>query len=89
MTKGYPMHADRPVGDGGNLTVYQRPDGSRYALDKRGQGREWDPDARLFGRARFDARTLASGRWPGSRSLPQLAESPNRVPRRARPHRGS
>jgi len=27
----YPMDEDILIGDGGNLAVYQRPDGSRYA----------------------------------------------------------
>jgi hypothetical protein len=62
------MADDSLVGDGGNLTIYERPDGSRYALDKRGNGQEWPPDGPVFGRARFDSRPLASGRWEGSRS---------------------
>ena len=36
----YPMDEDRVVGDGGGVTIYQRPDGSRYALDRRGRGHE-------------------------------------------------
>jgi glutamine synthetase type III len=30
------MADDEVIGDGGNVTVYQRPDRSQYALDKRG-----------------------------------------------------
>jgi hypothetical protein len=64
----YPMHEDRLVGDGGGLAVYQRPDGSRYALDREGRGHElcWGEGA--IGPARFDSRPLSDGRWPGSRS---------------------
>ena len=62
------MASDRVLGDGGNLTVYERPDGSRYALDKKGKGEEWAEERPIFGRARFDSRQLASGRWEGSRS---------------------
>ncbi len=66
----YPMHEDRLVGDGGGLAVYQRPDGSRYALDREGRGHElcWGEGA--IGPARFDSRALSDGRWPGSRSRP-------------------
>ena len=69
----FPMHGDRVIGDGGNLTIYERPDQSRYALDKRGNGHEYEAGAPIFGRARFDAREHASGRWEGSRSIPQHA----------------
>ena len=31
------------IGDGGNVTVYERPDRSQYALDKRGGGTELEP----------------------------------------------
>ncbi len=64
----HPMHEDRLVGDGGGLAVYQRPDGSRYALDPGGRGHElcWGEGA--IGPARFDSRALSDGRWPGSRS---------------------
>jgi hypothetical protein len=72
----YPINADRIVGDGGNLTVYERPDKSRYALDKRGNGREYDPAAPTFGRERFDSRKLSTGRWDGSRSAPQTVARP-------------
>ena len=64
-----PMADDEIVGDGGNVTVYRRPDGSCYALDKTGRGIEWSADAAIFGRARFDSRDLATGIWDGSRSL--------------------
>lgn len=63
-----PMGDDEIVGDGGNVTVYRRPDGSCYALDKTGRGTEWSSDAAIFGRARFDSRDLATGVWDGSRS---------------------
>lgn len=67
------MHAyatddDRIVGDGGGVTIYERPDRSRYALDRRGRGHEvWFGEGAI-GPARFDARDLADGRWAGSRS---------------------
>ena len=73
----FPMEEDRVIGDGGNLTIYERPDQSRYALDKRGNGQEYEAEAPIFGRARFDARDNASGTWEGSRSVPQRAESPD------------
>ena len=73
----FPMEGDRMVGDGGNLTIYERPDSSRYALDKRGKGQEYEADAPIFGRARFDARDLASGTWEGSRSSPQEPVQPD------------
>ncbi len=84
----FAMAEDRPIGDGGNVTVYERPDSSQYALDKRGAGREWKAGEPIFGRARFDSRPLATGRWEGSRSLPQeiatgeAAEPGNRARRR-------
>ena len=56
------------IGDGLNLTIYERPDKSRYTLDTRGHGAECSDDLPTYGRARFDARDMASGRWPGSRS---------------------
>ena len=65
---GYPMEDDRVVGDGGNLTIYERPDKSRYTLDVKGHGAECTDELPAFGRARFDSRPVASGRWPGSRS---------------------
>jgi hypothetical protein len=71
------MADDEVIGDGGNVTVYQRPDRSRYALDKRGVGKELAPDAQVFGRARFDARELSTGRWKGSRCTPEVREDPN------------
>ena len=67
----FPMDADRMLGDGGNVTVYERPDGSRYTLDKRGHGCECQGDLPIFGRARFDARELSTGRWDGSLSALQ------------------
>lgn len=66
----FAMEDDKVVGDGGNVTVYERPDGSQYALDRKGSGSEWDADGPVFGRARFDARPQATGRWEGSRSAP-------------------
>lgn len=85
----FDMSGDRIIGDGGNVTVYERPDKSQYALDRRGVGCEWDPEAMIFGRARFDARESATGRWPGSRSI-EVAEPPaaEANPQRAR-RRGS
>jgi hypothetical protein len=77
------MDADRVIGDGGNLTVYERTDGSRYALDKKGHGEEWGRAAQLFGRARFDSRMLATGRWKNSHSRLQRSEASDQT-RRAR-----
>lgn len=68
----FPMADDRVIGDGGNLTIYERPDKSRYALDKRGAGHECGPEVLIFGRARFDARARSSGTWAGSRSELQV-----------------
>jgi hypothetical protein len=62
------MDEDRPIGDGGGLAVYERPDGSRYALDQQGRGHELCWGEGVLGPARFDSRALADGRWPGSRS---------------------
>ena len=73
----FPMKADRMIGDAGNLTIYERPDLSRYALDKKGHGHECDPETPIFGRARFDARELASGTWKGSRSERQVIVTPD------------
>jgi hypothetical protein len=67
----FPMEHDRVIGDGGNLTIYERPDKSRYALDKRGRGHEYGADSPVFGRARFDARPRSSGVWADSRSAQQ------------------
>ena len=83
----FDMAGDKMIGDGGNVTVYERPDSSQYALDRRGVGCEWDPASMIFGRARFDARDSATGRWEGSRSLevaePVAAEAnPQRARRR-------
>jgi hypothetical protein len=64
----YTMEDDRIVGDGGGVTIYERPDRSRYALDRRGRGYELCFGEGAMGPARFDARDLADGRWPGSRS---------------------
>lgn len=69
------MADDLIVGDGGNLTIYERPDGSRYTLDAKGRGAECASDLPSFGRARFDSRDEASGRWPGSRSRPEAREA--------------
>jgi hypothetical protein len=64
----YPMGGDQVVGDGGEITVYARPDGSRYALDRLGRGYEVCFGEGVCGPALFDSRHLADGRWPGSRS---------------------
>jgi hypothetical protein len=66
------MADDEMIGDGGNVTVYERPDRSRYALDKRGGGMEIGPDVPVFGRARFDARELSTGQWERSRSTREV-----------------
>jgi len=68
----YPMDRDRLVGDGGGVTIYQRPDGSRYALDHDGRGFELCFGEGAIGPARFDPRDRADGVWPGSRSLPAV-----------------
>ena len=68
----FPMSGDRIVGNGGNATVYQRPDGSQYALDRSGRGGEGE--TRIIGPAEFDSRPEAIQRrntWQGSRSLHQ------------------
>ena len=62
------MDEDLLMGDGGDVAVYQRPDGSRYALDRKGHGHELCWGEGVLGPARFDSRPLADGRWPGSRS---------------------
>ncbi|MBA2521830.1 MAG: hypothetical protein H0V25_00715 [Solirubrobacterales bacterium] len=84
------MSEDTIIGDGGNVTVYERPDGSRYSLDKRGQGSEWDADARVFGTARFDSREFATGRWKGSQSISDAGDdAPPVVPVGRARRRGS
>lgn len=83
----FPMQADRMIGDGGNVTIYERPDSSRYFLDKKGHGQECDTEMPIFGRARFDARKLATGTWKGSRSERQVIitpDGPSGSPRRVR-----
>jgi hypothetical protein len=64
----HPMDDDRIVGDGGGVTIYRRPDGSRYALDRLGRGYEICFGEGAWGAPRFDSRHLADGTWPGSRS---------------------
>ena len=64
----YPMSEDILIGGGGNLAVYERPDGSRYALDREGHGHELCRGEGILGPARFDSRALSDGHWPGSRS---------------------
>lgn len=64
----YAMSSDRIVGDGGSCTVYERPDGSWYALDRYGRGGELPQRTRILGPAKFDTRAKASGYWSGSRS---------------------
>ena len=72
MTR-YAMIEDLVIGDGGGVTIYERPDGSRYALDPEGRGHELCWGEGVLGPARFDARALADGRWPGSRSRSAIA----------------
>ena len=50
---------DRVLGDGGNTTVYQRPDGSKYALDRNGSPCELPGGTRIVGLAKFDSRQKA------------------------------
>lgn len=86
----YAMEDDKVLGDGGNVTVYERPDGSLYALDHQGHGSERDPEDPVFGRARFDARSRATGRWAGSRSALSVdfdAAGPSRARRRGNRYR--
>ncbi len=64
----YPMHDDLICGDGGGVTVYERPDGSRYAPDRLGRGYGLPFGEGVCGPARYDSRTLADGLWPLSRS---------------------
>ena len=64
----FDMSLDTIVGDAGGATVFERPDGSRYALDRRGRGHEVCFGEGVQGPARFDPRRLADGSWPGSRS---------------------
>jgi hypothetical protein len=73
---GFPMEDDRIVGDGGNQTIYERPDKSRYVLDHKGRGEECTDELPVFGRARFDSRELSTGRWDDSRSRPESHEDP-------------
>ena len=67
------MHHDLLIGDGGGVAVYERPDGSRYALDPDGRGYELCWGEGVLGPARFDSRVLADGNWPGSRSRVAVA----------------
>jgi hypothetical protein len=52
-----PSPNDIIVGDGGNATVYRRPDGSEYALDREGRGGEGS--TKVYGPAKFDSRSQA------------------------------
>lgn len=54
-----PSPNDIIVGDGGNTTVYRRPDGMEYALDREGRGGEGS--TRIYGPAKFDSRSQAEG----------------------------
>jgi hypothetical protein len=63
-----PSANDIIVGDGGNTTVYRRPDGSEYALDREGRGGEGR--TRVYGPAEFDSRSQAEG---GAGGNPLLA----------------
>jgi hypothetical protein len=64
----YPMSGDKILGDGGNTTVYERPDGSQYALDPYGRGCELPQGTAIIGKAKFDSRPRSDGHWTGSRS---------------------
>ena len=64
----YPMSGDRIIGDDGNCTVYECPDGSWYALDRSGRGGELPQRTRITGPAKFDPRGKAWADWVGSRS---------------------
>lgn len=64
----YPISRDRIVGDGGNCTVYERPDGSWYVLDRAGRGGEAPQRTRITGPAKFDSRPSAKLNWAGCRS---------------------
>lgn len=64
------MSLDKIIGDGGNTTVYERPDGSWYALDSGGRGCELQFGTSIHGPAKFDSRHKARGDWSGSRSKP-------------------
>ena len=59
------MHRDLLIGDGGGVALYERPDGSRYALDPVGRGYEICWGEGVLGPARFDARSLADGTGRG------------------------
>jgi hypothetical protein len=67
------MNQDLLIGDGGTVAVYERPDGSRYAIDRHGRGYELCWGEGVLGPARFDSRALADGDWPGSRSRVAVA----------------
>jgi Skp family chaperone for outer membrane proteins len=54
-----PGRNDQIVGDGGNATVYRRPDGSEYALDREGRGGQGK--TKVYGPAKFDSRSKFSG----------------------------
>jgi len=54
-----PSAQDRIVGDGGNVTVYQRSDGSQYALDRHGRYAALRSGTRIYGPAKFDSRGRA------------------------------
>ncbi len=51
-----PSNHDRIIGDGGRVTVYQRPNGPWYALDRRARKCELPQRTRIIGPAKFDAR---------------------------------
>jgi hypothetical protein len=52
-----PSPNDIILGDGGNTTVYRRPDGSEYALDREDRGGEGS--TRVYGPAKFDSHSQA------------------------------
>jgi len=59
-----PSASDIIVGDGGNTTVYRRPDGSEYALDR--EGRSGEGSTTVYGPAKFDSRSQAEGGTGGN-----------------------
>ncbi len=78
----YPMSEDRAKGNAGRGTVYERPDGSWYLLDRTGRGGELPLGTKIHGPAQFDRGTwrAESGRALGPSAANRFASGP--VPRR-------